>query len=233
MADNDLEYGITTDLWELVSSQGVSQQNFETHIYLDLLNGDASDGTPQVDRLDFVYNSDGSETTSKFSGSRYLQFDHQLEKMVVVKQLVGEQNSDTFGVLQRFLEHAITDCVAKNAEEYMLIFSSHGAGFAGFGGDENTRKLEGVQSNPSITSAIGAALKVAGSPDKFNVLGFDACLMSSFAAFKEYAPYTDYFLASEAVEPVSVKQRMFVTVRATALTVVSKFRATDGISPRL
>ena len=36
--------------------------------------------------------------------------------------------------------------------------------------------------------------------DKFDILGFDACLMAAFEAVAKFSKYCDYFLASEELE---------------------------------
>jgi hypothetical protein len=37
--------------------------------------------------------------------------------------------------------------------------------------------------------------------DKFDILGFDACLMAAFEAVAKFSKYCDYYLASEELEP--------------------------------
>jgi hypothetical protein len=37
--------------------------------------------------------------------------------------------------------------------------------------------------------------------DKFDILGFDACLMMAFEAVAKFSKYCDYYLASEELEP--------------------------------
>ena len=50
--------------------------------------------------------------------------------------------------------------------------------------------------------ALKKALEdVNGAPDKFDVIGFDACLMSAVGSADEYHEVAKYLLASEPVEP--------------------------------
>lgn len=117
-------------------------------------------------------------------------------------ELSGEQDSDTVGAVQDFLEHALADCVADGFDSYMAVFSSHGGGFAGYGGDENKGRRGLLQTNQNIVQAITSALgNVPGSPAKLDVIGFDACLMQAVGAADDYKGVTNYILASEAVEP--------------------------------
>ena len=107
------------------------------------------------------------------------------------------------------------DCLASGFDSLMAVFASHGGGFAGFGGDENTRLLlrnvesgrlrtrrDLLSTNQGIASGIRNALDgVAGAPAKLEVLGFDACLMQGMGAADDYMDVTENILASEAVEP--------------------------------
>lgn len=88
------------------------------------------------DALEDVYNPDGTSVTTNSGASRYLKWDHDLGKMVVNTTFSSELNSDTSAVLQAFITSALTDCVAQGSSEFFLVFSSHGSGFVGFGGDK-------------------------------------------------------------------------------------------------
>ena len=81
------------------------------------------------------------------------------------------------------------------ADRNMLIFWDHGGGsLTGYGYDEK---------NPSASSMtlskISSALKKANC--KFDVIGFDACLMATLENALVCEPYADYLLASEETEP--------------------------------
>ena len=146
----------------------------------------------------------GNALTSSFTGSRYITYDPSLGRMRVDTELAGEQNSDTPSSIQNFLQRALADCLPNGYDSLMAVFSSHGGGFAGYGGDENGRKL--LQTNAAIASGIRSALSNAGGPSKLEVIGFDACLMQAVGAADDYKDIADYLLASEAVEPGHGKQ---------------------------
>ena len=81
------------------------------------------------------------------------------------------------------------------ANRYMLILWDHGGGsITGYGYDE-------VYSNqPSMSpDVIAAALKKGGI--KFDLVGFDACLMANLETAIAIEPYADYMIASEETEP--------------------------------
>ncbi len=80
------------------------------------------------------------------------------------------------------------------ANRYMLIFWDHGGGsLTGYGYDE-------LYPNSSMTvDKIASALEKGGT--KFDIIGFDACLMANMETALAIEPYADYLLASEETEP--------------------------------
>ena len=80
------------------------------------------------------------------------------------------------------------------ADRYMLIFWDHGGGsVTGYGYDE-------LYPNSSMTvDRISQALDAGGL--KFDIVGFDACLMANTETAMAVEPYGDYLLASEETEP--------------------------------
>jgi hypothetical protein len=79
----------------------------------------------------------------------------------------------------------------------MLELWNHGGSFIGFGHDESSDTMmtlreiqEGVREGLAYTSLV-----------KFDIIGFDACLMANFEVFLALSPYTKYIVASEDVEP--------------------------------
>jgi hypothetical protein len=202
LPDNNLEAPIRDDLTEITKSQWVNHPSMVTWVYFDARNLGTDEDI--FEPLENVFNADGTPLTEKFEGSRYIRWDHDQEKMVVETTILeGEQDSDSGLVLQSFLVHALSDCVARGTNEYFLALSSHGGGYAGFGADDHERRRRlGYQSNDSIRNAVQTALaSVAGAPSLLDVLGFDACLMNSMGALDEYKDITKYYLASEATEP--------------------------------
>jgi hypothetical protein len=197
-----LEWFIRQDNYELTISDAIRTDSLTTWIYFDHRN--YGNGMEDIDDpLQNVFNSDGSTLSGKKpTGSQYLRWDHNINKMVVDQTLQGEQDGDDPDTVFNFVKTALADCVANSATEYFVAFSSHGGGFDGFGGDENQRRRELSQSNQNIVTALQAALDdVDGAPDKFDVIGFDACLMQAIGAADEYRGVAKYILASEAVEP--------------------------------
>lgn len=202
MADNDLEGFIYQDLVELYSSPALVKDNLNTWIYFD-----SHGGIRDYDGDGYTESPFPFFAEHDYEGAAYLKFDRTLNDFQLDKVL-GETNSDSPSTVCSFVSRALQDCAANGATEYFLTFSSHGAGYGGFGGDENLGNNFGrrlIQENLDIVNALNCALdSVAGipnAPEKFDVVGFDACLMSSFLAVRDYYSITNYFLASEALEP--------------------------------
>jgi hypothetical protein len=84
------------------------------------------------------------------------------------------------------------------ADKYAVILWDHGSGAQGFGYDENNL------SDPSLTiNEIKGALKAATavSKKKFELVGFDACLMANIETATGVKDYASYMVASEELEP--------------------------------
>ena len=80
------------------------------------------------------------------------------------------------------------------ADRYMLILWDHGGGsLTAFGYDEL------FPGDSMSLDEIDSALKKGGV--KFDIIGFDACLMATLETALVAGQYGDYLLASEAVEP--------------------------------
>ena len=80
------------------------------------------------------------------------------------------------------------------ADRYMLILWDHGGGsVTGYCHDQ--KHTGTTMTVPKIAKALG------DSGIKFDIVGFDACLMANAETAVAVAPYADYLLASEETEP--------------------------------
>ncbi|MBE2268238.1 MAG: hypothetical protein IAE80_08385, partial [Anaerolinea sp.] len=85
------------------------------------------------------------------------------------------------------------------AEHYMLVIGSHGGGWRGIGPDDG----QGQQSMlelPEIDAALATARQDLGI-DKFDIVGFDACLMAVTDVAVMLEAHADYVLFSQEVIP--------------------------------
>lgn len=100
---------------------------------------------------------------------------------------MGDQSA-----LQQFLEY-----VKEGYADYdvsALVFWDHGASYGGFGNDENFNYDELTLTE--IQNSLGQS-----GVGKFDMIGFDACLMGSVEVARFIHQYATYLLASEESEP--------------------------------
>jgi hypothetical protein len=95
--------------------------------------------------------------------------------------------------LARFLETATHDYPAKR---YGLVFGDHGMAWAGVSVTES-QDYDALTVD-EIATALGTIVPKTG---RFELIGFDACLMADLEAAKTLAPHARYLVASEEIEP--------------------------------
>lgn len=96
--------------------------------------------------------------------------------------------------LTAFIDWAVSQYPA---DKYVLDLWNHGMDIRGYGHDENTDQHITV---PQLKNAIGATSFIQGG-NKFELLGFDACLMATLEVQSTLQPYAHYFVGSEETEP--------------------------------
>lgn len=118
----------------------------------------------------------------------------QKGKMKLVKTLT-KQNMGKPATLTNFLTWGMK---AYPADRYAVVFWDHGGGsVAGFGSDE-------LFNNDSLTlDELETALKNTKKQTnkKIELVGFDACLMSTIETANLLTPYGNYLVASQELEP--------------------------------
>ena len=88
------------------------------------------------------------------------------------------------------------------AQRFVAVLWDHGAGYAGFGGDQNTERRTGLPSRmtqPGLAAALQEAQEATGIT--LDLLGFDACLMASDEIATVLQPVARTLVASEELEP--------------------------------
>ncbi len=155
---------------------------------------DATEASPD---LRFVVEAGGTSRwfTRGFKGMRTARYIIRSGRVTMLDDLGGKLSMSTPDTLADFLSWG--------NKEYpygrkMLFFWNHGGGIAGFGYDKlSVREDRKMLSIPEIKSA----LEKDGT--KYDLIGFDACLMQSLEVGIALEPYADYLLASEEGEPAS------------------------------
>ena len=84
------------------------------------------------------------------------------------------------------------------ADQYDIIFWDHGAGVTGFGMDDNYNT--GWLSLEDMVDSLEASDLIKDGKT-FEIINFDACLMSSVEVISSLADYTEYFVGSAEMEP--------------------------------
>ena len=96
--------------------------------------------------------------------------------------------------LTNFINWTVTNYPAT---KYMLDMWNHGGDIQGYGWDEISGNHLSV---PSLRSAI-AATDYIQNGNKFELIGFDACLMATLEVASTLSQYGEYMVASEEQEP--------------------------------
>ena len=168
----------TSNLLEMLAAQG------SAHTRIVITTG----GANKVDPKGLV--------TSWKTVKRFELVDGQLKELADL----GRLNMDDGNTLQDFVTWAVR---SYPAERTMLMMWDHGAGYLGYGSDENFAGSgdAGIMRLPVMAAALQGAQAATGIT--LDYLGFDACLMATVEVAKILQPYTRYLGASQELEPGS------------------------------
>ncbi len=147
--------------------------------------GDAETLKPQVEALD-----DATVATIYENNNVGVSFD---------QTAVEELGEVDMGEPQSLADFIVWGAQNYPADHYMVIIGSHGGGWRGIGPDDGG----GAQSMldlPEIDQALGEARTQLGI-SKFDIVGFDACLMAVTDVAVMLEPHADYVLFSQEVIP--------------------------------
>ncbi|MDX2137576.1 MAG: clostripain-related cysteine peptidase [Chloroflexota bacterium] len=110
---------------------------------------------------------------------------------------------ETLGEVDMGDPQALTDFIVWGVENYpashyMIVIGSHGAGWRGLGPDYGNS--QSMLTLPEIDSALGAARAQLGI-ERFDIVGFDACLMGVTDVAVMLEPHASYVLFAQEVIP--------------------------------
>lgn len=108
---------------------------------------------------------------------------------------LGEINSGDPQELVKFAEWAMQ---TYPADRYFLDIWNHGSGIEGVAYEQSLDPYD-VITISELKSAMSSI--TSDGSDKLDMIGFDACLMSTIEVADSMAPYADYMVASEVTEP--------------------------------
>ncbi len=108
---------------------------------------------------------------------------------------LGVINTGDASVLREFLAWGLR---VYPAERTALILWNHGLSWRGYGIDEgaNGDRLSLASLEQALEDGLSAAQR-----ERFDLLGFDACVMGQYEVARHLVPHARYYLASEELEP--------------------------------
>lgn len=179
-----MEYVIGSDLEYKIGAASTNLKQF-------------ADATKQGSGLKFVMECGGSYRwftggIDKNSVGRYVMENGKLNKVMDIDSYTTMSSKEE---LLDFINWAKENYPA---DRYMLVLWDHGGGLSsGYGKDDLNKRKDGP--GTIMVDEIVSAVKESGV--KFDMIGFDACLMQDIEIAKLLEPYADYYLASEESEP--------------------------------
>ena len=156
------------------------------------------DATKRGDGLTFVLENGGSkrwftENVADSSVARYTVSGGKVEKVMDLDAETCMTEPDS---LADFISWGVREYPA---DRYMLVLWDHGGGVPyGYGSDELNQREDKDNFGGIRVSEVAQALEKSDA--KFDVVGFDACLMQDIEIADALEPYADYLLASEETE---------------------------------
>ena len=147
----------------------------------------------QMDRYESGFTGDGDWTDTR---RILVQQDNDLSTIASpVVESIGEADMGDPQTLIDFVTWAVGNYPA---QKYALVMSDHGGGWTG--GFSDLSAPDSALTIPEIVSALESIRQSTGV-DKFEMIGFDACLMGQIEVFGSLYPFSNYMVASEEVIP--------------------------------
>jgi hypothetical protein len=186
--------------WTIIVYADADDDVLEQDIWFDVNEMELVGSTPQmnvvvqIDRAEGAFHGDGDWTDTR---RLYVTQDDDLDFIASpVIESIGEADMGDPRTLVDFITWSIRNYPAK---KYALVMSDHGGGWTGgFSDLESGSALSMAQITNAIEQVQGS---MAGQ--KFEIIGFDACLMGMIEVYGSLYPYTNYMVASEEVIPSS------------------------------
>ena len=186
--------------WTIIVYSAADDEVLEENMWFDLNEMELVGSNPQmnivvqIDRYAGAFTGDGDWTdTRRYWITQDNDLDHINSPVV---ESVGEVDTGNPQTLIDFVTWAIQNYPAK---KYALVMSDHGGGWTGGFSDMSVSSSSEL-SIPEIVSSIEHVRQNTGL-DKFELIGFDACLMGQIEVFGSLYPYSNYMVASEEVIP--------------------------------
>ena len=180
-ADNDLEPAGLLDFNEMEAVQGLPAINVLVQLDRRADAGDGPEDWATARRYRILPDDDPESINSE------------------LLQDLGEVNMGDPAQLNSFLSWGVANYPANR---YGLILWDHGAGWFGTAFDDVTPAGNQTDRLQLSELDVALALTVAQTDlDKFDLIGFDGCLMGQLDVLQTIQPYADYAVASEELTP--------------------------------
>jgi hypothetical protein len=222
--------------WLVMLYQNADDEVLEQDIFIDLNeaelvgSSDAVTIVSQLDRYEGGFDGDGDWTTAR----RFLVTQDDDLSALASEEIedLGEVDS---GAPETLVDFAVWAMTTYPARKYALILSDHGAGWVGGWNDDAPDDGSSLTIN-EIDQAL-AEILAETEVAYFDLVGFDACLMSQVEALAGVAPYARYAVASQETEPAigwayaellgSLENKPGQSGRDLAKTIVTSYIAED------
>jgi hypothetical protein len=194
--DTAVEAGVKKAAWTVLVYMA-ADNNLEMYAIDDLnemLAANISDDVNvlvQIDRAQGFFELGIGGVANWQTMKRFRVRQNKLEELVDL----GEQNTGDPETLTDFVKWGFS---SYPAEHQLLVLWDHGNAWQGYGGDDTSDHDRLDQSE--IESSIAEGITSSGL-DSVDLIGFDACLMSTFVSSEAMRHFTRYYIASEEFEP--------------------------------
>ncbi|OII72962.1 uncharacterized protein cubi_02193 [Cryptosporidium ubiquitum] len=221
-ADNNLESMSLVDLGEMTSPlQTQSADHLHLVVYIDrckdYTNKDVSAPiiscpesgltNPRIKQEQVLQNFTGAYILYRWRLTQELRVQFRKKFVWIILEDLGEVDSNSSEILSSFISTSL--------DKFPSIYSAltlwnHGSAWSGFGDDHDNADGNGMSLNEMYRGIKEGIInsKVGGKGGenfsfefKFDVLGFDACLMMQFDVLEVMNSLASYILASEDNEP--------------------------------
>ncbi len=186
------------DTWLVMLYADAEDQLLEEDIVFSVNEAESVGSTEQVKivaQLDRCVGSDEEDGGTVVTQRFLLEKDDDLQTLASeVSGYLGELSMGDPQTLYDFVAWAVSKYPS---EHYVLLLSDHGSGWYGGWYDDEPDEGDWL-SMPELDAALAAVVADAGI-DAFELVGFDACLMSEVEVMSALAPHARYAVASEEV----------------------------------
>jgi len=153
----------------------------------------------QPDDVNIVIETGGSEKDSGYFSTSALKRYHVSNQKMVSDGTVAYSSMGASSTLQNFIEYGVSNYPA---DKIGLILWNHGGGLSGVCFDDVTYDGSSYDSllNSEVKTAVKNAFTTLGRTEKFEFIGYDACLMGLQDIAEFNSTYFNYMVASEESE---------------------------------